>query len=187
MAKKARLISRKMLSTDERLIYESRPSAVKYMVSATIVILIGLGALALYLFQYLEDPPSVPYLQDYLDGEYGDYIYIALLAVFGLCALYFIVKWLRWGSTVFAVTDERIITQRGILNKSYEDVPLGLVASVDISQSIAKRMLGYGTIAISSQASSRGRATIVWEAVPDPLAVRRRIQDVLDTRAKREG
>jgi len=186
MARKARLVSRKMLSADERLIFESRPSAVKYMISATIVILIGLGALVLYSFQYFEDAPSVPYLQEHLDGEYGEYLYIALLAIFALCVLYFLVKWLRWGSTVFAVTDERIITQRGILNKSYEDVPLGLVASVDISQSVGKRMLGYGTIAISSQASSRGRATIVWEAVPNPLAVRRRIQDVLDTRTKKE-
>ncbi len=184
MVRRARLIPAKLLSSDERIVFESRPSAVVYMVSATIVMIIGLAAVVLYAWQYIPGSPSLPYIQEYLDGDYGLYIHYALLVVVVLCLLYFIARWLRWSSTIYAVTDERVITQRGILNKTYEDVPLTMVTNVDISQSLGKRVLRYGTIRITSQASSGNRATMTWTAVPSPLTVRRKIQEGMDTRTK---
>jgi membrane protein YdbS with pleckstrin-like domain len=174
-----------MLSSDENMIYESRPSAKKYMIAATVVMLIGLLALALFLWKFLPEPPDLPYIQEYLDGEYGDYIEWAALGIFVLCLLYFIAKWFRWGSTVYAVTDERIITQRGILNKVYEDIPLGMITNMNVSQTLGKRMLGYGTVYFATQSSQGRKGSIVWEAVPKPLAVRRKIQEVMDVRVKR--
>lgn len=173
-----------MLSSDERMVFESRPSAIKYMVSASIAMVIGLLALAVYLWKYLPDPPELPYIQEYLDGEYGAYVEYAALGIFVLCLLYFIIKRFRWGSTVYAVTDERIITQKGILNKTYEDIPLGMVTNMNVSQSIGKRMLGYGTIHFATQSSQGRRGAMAWEAVPDPLVVRRKIQEVMDVRVK---
>lgn len=184
MARKAKHISRSMLSSDERIVFESRPSAIKYMIPASIAIIIGLSALAVFLWKYIPDPPELPYIQEYLDGEYGEYVEYAALGVFVLCLLYFVVKWLRWGSTVYAVTDERIITQRGILNKTYEDIPLGMVTNVSVSQSIGKRMLGYGTVIFATQSSQGRRGSLAWEAVPSPLKVRRKMQEVMDVRVK---
>jgi len=184
MARKAKHIPRSMLSSDERMVYESRPSAIKYMVSASIVIIIGLLALLVFLWQYLPEPPGIPYIQEYLDGEYGQYIEYAALGIFVLCLLYFVIKWFRWGSTIYAITDERIITQRGILNKTYEDIPLGMITNMNVSQSIGKRMLGYGTIYFATQSSQGRKGSVVWEAVPGPLTVRRKIQEVMDVRVK---
>lgn len=184
MAKKAKHITRSMLSSDERMVYESRPSAIIYMISASVAIIIGLLALLVYLWRYIPDAPDLPYIQEYLDGEYGQYIEWAALGIFVLCLLYFIVKWFKWGSTVYAVTDERIITQKGILNKTYEDIPLGMVANMNVSQSIGKRMLGYGTINFATQSAQGRMGTIKWEAVPDPLRVRSKVQEVMDTRVK---
>jgi len=184
MARKAKRIPRALLSPDERVVYESRPCAVKYMTSAAIVILIGLGALVVYLWQFLPNPPDLPYVQEYLDGENGEYVGYAFLGIFVLAFLYFLVKWFRWGSTVYAVTDERIITQKGILNKTYDDIPLGMVTNVDISQSIGKRVLRYGTIYFSTQSSKGRQGTVVWDAVSHPLVVRRKIQEVMDVRHK---
>lgn len=184
MALKAKRIPRSMLSSDERMVYESRPSAIKYMVSATVAMVVGLLSLLVYLWKYIPDSPELPYLQEYLDGEYGEYIEWAALAIFALCILYFIVKWLRWGSTVYAITDERIVIQRGILNKTYEDIPMGMITNVGVSQSLGKRMLGYGTINFATQSSQGRKGSIVWEAVPDPLSVRRKIQEVMDIRVK---
>jgi uncharacterized membrane protein YdbT with pleckstrin-like domain len=102
-----------------------------------------------------------------------------------LLQLVFAVRRLRWSATVYAATDERIITQRGIINKTYEDVPVTMISSVDLAQSIGKRALGYGTIVFSTQGQSGARKKgLVWEAVPDPFAVRRRIQEVMDVRSK---
>jgi membrane protein YdbS with pleckstrin-like domain len=184
MARKAKHIPRGMLSSDERMVYESRPSAIKYMVSATIVIIIGLLALLVFLWQYIPDAPELPYIQEYVDGEYGQYVEYAALGIFVLCLVYFIVKWFRWGSTIYAITDERIITQRGILNKTYEDIPLGMITNMNVSQSIGKRMLGYGTIYFATQSSQGRKGSVVWEAVPGPLTVRRKIQEVMDVRVK---
>lgn len=184
MATKAKRISRSMLSSDERMVYESRPSAIIYMMSASIVIIIGLLALLVYLWQYIPDAPGLPYVQEYLDGEYGQYIDWAALGIFVLCFLYFTVKWFKWGSTVYAVTDERIITQKGILNKTYDDVPLGQVTNMSVRQTLGKRMLGYGTIEFATQSSQGRKDYIKWEAIPNPLTVRRKIQEVMDIRVK---
>lgn len=173
-----------MLSSDERMVYESRPSAIKYMVSASFAMIVGLLALVVFLWQYLSNPPEIPYIQEYLDGEYGQYIEYVALGIFVLCLLYFFVKWFRWGSTVYAITDERIITQRGILNKTYEDIPLGMVTNMNVSQSIGKRMVGYGTIHFATQSTQGRQGMIAWEAVPHPLTVRRKIQEVMDVRVK---
>jgi membrane protein YdbS with pleckstrin-like domain len=184
MAAKAKHIPRSMLSSDERMVYESRPSAIKYMISASFAIIIGLLALVVYLLQYLSDPPELPYIQEYLDEEYGEYIYYVALGIFVLCFLYFVVKWFRWGSTIYAVTDERVITQKGIVNKTYEDIPVGMVTSVNVHQSIGKRMLGYGTIYFATQSTQGRKGMVAWEAVPNPLTVRRKIQEVMDVRVK---
>ncbi len=184
MAAKAKRISRSLLSSDERMVFESRPSAIIYMMGASFAIIIGLLALLVYAWQYIPDAPEIPYLQEYLDGEYGQYIEWTALGIFVICFLYFVVKWFKWGSTVYAVTDERIITQKGILNKSYEDVPLGQVTNMNVHQTLGKRMLGYGTIKFATQSTAGRKEYIVWEAIPSPLTVRRKIQEVMDVRVK---
>jgi uncharacterized membrane protein YdbT with pleckstrin-like domain len=184
MAAKAKRISRSLLSSDERMVFESRPSAIIYMMGASFAIIIGLLALLVYAWQYIPDAPEIPYLQEYLDGEYGEYIGWAALGIFVICFLYFVVKWFKWGSTVYAVTDERIITQKGILNKTYEDVPLGQVTNMNVHQTLGKRMLGYGTIKFATQSTHGRKEFIVWEAIPSPLTVRRKIQEVMDVRVK---
>ncbi len=184
MAKKAKLIPRKFLSSDERIVFESRPSAWLYMKSATLAMLIGLIALVVFAWQWIPDAPELPYLNDYLTASYGDYVRWAFGAVFVLALLFFSAKWLRWSSTVYAATDERIITQKGILNKTYEDIPLTMITNIDMAQSLGKRALGYGTLVFSTQGLGGKRADMVWDAVPNPMTVRRRLQEVMDVRVK---
>jgi len=185
MAAKAKLIPRKMLSGDERVIFETRPSAWLYMKAASLALFIAVIALIGFAWSHIPDAPEIPYFSEALDGEYGDYIQWALLGIFVLMMLAFTIRWLRWSGTVYAATDERIITQKGIVNKTYEDIPVTMISSVDLAQSIGNRALGYGTIVFSTQGQSGGRKTgLVWEAVPDPFTVRRRIQEVMDIRTK---
>ncbi len=184
MARKGKHIPRKLLSSDENVVWESRPSALKFMVSASFAMLIGLAALVLYALEFLVDGPEIPYITEQLEGEYGEYLGYLLLVVFVIAFVYFLDKWLRWGSTVYAVTDERIITQKGILSKDYDDVELPMIASVDVHQPFSKRMLGYGTIRFSMSGSVGRKDDVVWEWVPDPLGVRRRVQEVMDIRVK---
>jgi uncharacterized membrane protein YdbT with pleckstrin-like domain len=184
MARKAKHIPRKLLSSDENVVWESRPSGLKFMISASLVMFVGLAALVVYALDSFAEDVSIPYLTEQLDGEYGQYIGYLLLMVFVLALVYFLVKWMRWGSTVYAVTDERIITQKGILSKDYDDIELPMISSVDVHQPFSKRMLGYGTIRFSMSGSAGKKDTVVWEWVPDPLGVRRKVQEVMDIRVK---
>lgn len=185
MAKKARLIPRKMLSNDEHVILETRPSAWLYMKGAALALILAVIALVGFAWKWIPDAPEIPYFSEALDGEYGQHIEWALLGFFVLMMLVFAVRWLKWSATVYAATDERIITQRGIINKTYEDVSVTMITSVDLAQSIGKRALGYGTIVFSTQGQAGAKHKgLVWEAVPDPFTVRRRIQEVMDTRSK---
>lgn len=185
MATKARLIPRKMLSSDEQLVLETRPSAWLYMKGAALALFVALVAIVGFVWKWIPGAPEIPYLSDAREGENGQYIEWGLLGVFVLMMLVFALRWLSWNRTVYAATDERVITQRGIINRTYEDIPVTMISSVDLAQSIGKRALGYGTIVFSTQGQSGARAKgLVWEAVPDPFTVRRRIQEVMDTRSK---
>jgi len=185
MSVKPKLIPRKFLSSDERLVFESRPSAFKFMVSGSIVMLFGIFALVIFAWKWIPNAPSIPYISDYIDNaDYGQFVQMAFGAVFFLALIYFFYKWLRWSSTVYAVTDERIILQRGILNKVYDDIALTLVTNVDLVQTFGKRVLGYGTLVFSTQGTTNRKNSLVWEWVPDPIDVRRKLQEVMDVRVK---
>ena len=184
MAKKSKLIPRQYLSSDEHLIFESRPSAWLYMKSAILSMVIGLVVLVLLAWVWIPDAPEIPYYSESLDGDYGAYIQLALGAIFVLLLVFFYGRWLRWSSTVYAVTDERLIKRKGILNKKYEDIPVTMVTNVDIAQSLGKRALGYGTIMISTQGVAGRKVDMVWAGGPDPLLVRSKIQEVMDIRVK---
>ena len=185
MSAKPKLIPRKFLSSDERLVFESRPSAFKFMVSGSIVMLFGIIALVIFAWKWIPHAPSIPYISDIIDNaDYGQFVQLAFGAVFFPALIYFFYKWLRWSSTVYAVTDERIILQRGILNKVYDDIALTLVTNVDLVQTFGKRVLGYGTLVFSTQGTTNRKNSLVWEWVPDPIDVRRKLQEVMDVRVK---
>jgi membrane protein YdbS with pleckstrin-like domain len=181
---KARMIPRGMLSSDERVIVETRPSAWLHMKAGSLSVVLGLIALLIYGWENISQLPDIPYLTDAQNGDYGQYIQWALLGVFVICMLFFVARWLIWTSTVYAATDERIIKQHGILGKTYEDIPLTMITNIDLGQSIGKRVLGYGTIIFSTQGLGGKKADMVWEAVPNPLKVRRSLQEVMDIRVK---
>jgi membrane protein YdbS with pleckstrin-like domain len=188
MARKAKLIPQKMLSSDERVMFETRPSAWLYMKSASLALLIALIALVIFLWEWIPDAPSIPYLSDYLEGSNGDLVQWAFAGLFFVMFVFFLYRYLKWGSTVYAATDERIITQRGIFNKTYEDIPVTMITNIDLAQSLGKRALGYGTMVFSTQGMSGARkADLVWEAVPNPFSVRRKIQEAMDVRIKPKG
>jgi len=184
MAKKARLIPRKFLSSDERVVFESRPSGWLYMKSASLAILIALVASVLFAWKWIPSAPDLPYVSSALSGGNGDLVQWAFAAVAVIALVFFAARWLRWSSTVYAATDERIIKQRGILNKIYEDIPLTMITNIDMAQSLGKRYLGYGTLVFSTQGLGGKKADMVWDAVPSPMTVRRKLQEVMDVRVK---
>lgn len=80
----------------------------------------------------------------------GSWIAIALAAL--IIFVFSVVPWLRWYTSTIAITDRRIITRRGILNRRGHDVPLRRINNVNYERSLTDRMLGCGTLILETAA-----------------------------------
>lgn len=73
---------------------------------------------------------------------------IIILLVAG--ALWLVGRYLKWISTHFVITSQRLIFRQGILAKHGIEIPLERVNNVNFHQSIFERMLGAGDLLIES-------------------------------------
>lgn len=72
---------------------------------------------------------------------------LAAVAVLGGWA---IVTWLRWTTTTFTITDQRVILDEGVLSHSSKVIPIDRVQDVSTRQSVLGRILGYGRVEIDA-------------------------------------
>lgn len=74
----------------------------------------------------------------------------------GLAVVLFVwlclIPFLRWWTTTFTITNRRLITRRGILNKRGHDLPLIRIANVEYERSFLDRILGCGTLTLTTAA-----------------------------------
>jgi membrane protein YdbS with pleckstrin-like domain len=75
---------------------------------------------------------------------------VVLILFVLLCA----VPFLRWVTTTYTVTNRRILTRRGILTKVGHDLPLVRVNNVETNRSLSDRVLGCGTIQLTTAAEA---------------------------------
>jgi uncharacterized membrane protein YdbT with pleckstrin-like domain len=67
-----------------------------------------------------------------------------------LCALWLVARYMKWATTNFVITSDRVIFRSGVLAKSGIEIPLERVNNVLFNQSIFERMLGAGDLLIES-------------------------------------
>lgn len=58
--------------------------------------------------------------------------------------------WITWFTTIYTVTDRRILTKRGWLSVHGESVALDRVQSIDFSRTILQRIFGSGNLIVDS-------------------------------------
>ncbi|MGA7428484.1 MAG: PH domain-containing protein [Rhodoplanes sp.] len=76
---------------------------------------------------------------------YGLWITLAVLLLAGAIILLVRAGYQRW-ITEIAVTDLRVIYKTGLLTRLTDEMPLGKVENIEITQSILGRALDYGTV-----------------------------------------
>jgi hypothetical protein len=129
--------------------------------------------------------PAVPGLTWFLGGfpSFGPYapanyltVLFDILTIVAL--LWLAVRYLRWISLVYAVTTSRVIIQRGILSRDFDQIPILQVRGVDVHQTIFDRVFQYGTIVISSEGCNRKTriGNEAWEGIPHPFEFQRLIE-----------
>jgi uncharacterized membrane protein YdbT with pleckstrin-like domain len=100
---------------------------------------------------------------------------IALLGVVLLIWLV-LIPFLRWRTTTYTITNRRLITRSGILNKVGKDLPLNRINEVSYERSLLDRMLGCGSLIVQTAAED---GTIVLHDVPDVEHVNLEITQLL--------
>lgn len=77
--------------------------------------------------------------------------WIAVVLIIAAVA-WLVLHYLRWTSTNFVITSDRVIFRHGIFAKSGIEIPLERVNSVHFNQSVFERMIGAGDLLIESGA-----------------------------------
>ncbi len=75
-----------------------------------------------------------------------------VLALIVGSAVWVVVRYVKWMTTNFVITSDRVIFRHGVIAKSGIEIPLERVNSVHFSQSIIERIVGAGDLLIESGA-----------------------------------
>lgn len=146
----------KLLADHERIVFDLKPHWVALipMVFWTVLFI------ALWVLGYnvskdqLDDP-----------GLAQNIIAIACLAgIFFLAG----VPFMRWSTTHFVLTTDRLITRSGVIAKQSREIPLERINDVTFNQSALERALGAGDLLIES-AGERGQSRITNVRHPEEV------------------
>jgi uncharacterized membrane protein YdbT with pleckstrin-like domain len=74
---------------------------------------------------------------------------LALILLVGT-AIWTVVRYLKWLTTNFVITSNRLIFRQGVIGKSGVEIPLERVNNVNFKQSVFERILGAGDLLIES-------------------------------------
>lgn len=81
------------------------------------------------------------------EKDWMTYPLVVLLVVVGL---WLGVRYLKWVTTNFVITSQRVIFREGIIAKKGIEIPLERVNNVNFNQGIVERILGAGDLLIES-------------------------------------
>ncbi|HSK26371.1 MAG TPA: PH domain-containing protein [Jiangellales bacterium] len=153
----------RLLGDEEEVVLHLRTHAKALAVPVLVLLLVA--AAAGFGWGFLPDDGAGPVLRLVVLG-------LAVLVVlrFALWPL------LRWLTTTYTVTTERLITRTGVLNRTGRDIPLSRINDVAYEQSIGDRVVGAGTLVVSA-ASEQGQ--VVLDDVPRVHQVQLRLSELV--------
>ncbi|MFD2027487.1 PH domain-containing protein [Promicromonospora aerolata] len=97
-----------------------------------------------------------------------------VLLVLGLAAA--AGPFLRWRTTRYIITNQRVALRTGVLTQTGRDIPLYRINNVTFEKQLSDRIWGCGTLVISDGTDQPG---MVLDDVPDVEAVQRALQDLV--------
>jgi len=105
-------------------------------------------------------------------GAAHDPVVIALLVVVLVALWWFVRRYLRWATTRFVLTTDRLILRSGVLARQGCELPLERVDDITFHQSLFERVLGAGDLRVESGGE---RARHVFPRIPRPARVQNEI------------
>ena len=151
-----------LLHAKERIVIDSRPHW--WFVTPAAAALVAVCVLGL-----------VAAASNWWDG-FNIAIGVLLLGALG----YFAVRYAKWISTNFVLTNDRVIYRFGVIAKKGVEIPLDKVNTVFFNQTIFGRMMGFGSLKIES-ASETG--SDMFTDIRKPSLVQNEIYIQMDAKA----
>lgn len=151
----SKMIPRNMLKEGEKIIFEVHPHKVYTLLGpwifGAILVLGGVGA----------------FLVSVLAG-----IIVEVIAF-----LVFLVPYLKWRYTIYALTTGRVIRLRGVISKDVYESPLKKIQDLKLKISVSQRIFGCGDIMITTA----GTAAIecVWKNIGNPREAQKSLRNLL--------
>jgi len=71
-------------------------------------------------------------------------------AIAALATVWLVIRYLKWRTTYFVITSDRLIYRHGVIAKAGIEIPLERVNNVNFKQGIFERMIGAGDLLIES-------------------------------------
>jgi len=72
------------------------------------------------------------------------------LAAIAIAGLWLIVVWIRWQSTAYTLTDQRIKIETGVFGRSSKIIPIDRIQDCTTKQTLIGRILGYGRVEVDA-------------------------------------
>ena len=160
---------RTKLKEEENLIIEVRKH--------WIVLLKPIVAIACILF-------ILPNLNKYNPSGFKDILFKASLYGLAACILYLVYVYLDRRYDIWAVTNQRVIDESGIITHRAKESPLEKINNIDIVQTLMGRLMGYGRVQIQT-AATEGESWINF--VEKPVALQDAIIRERENLRKREN
>jgi uncharacterized membrane protein YdbT with pleckstrin-like domain len=110
------------------------------------------------------------------DGNVVNYIGIALIA---FTVLNLLVVYLKWVTTDFVLTTDRLITRSGILSRHSREIPLDRINDLSCHQSLFERVIHAGDLMIES-GGEMGQST--FSNVGDPFELQNAVHRAIEAR-----
>jgi len=167
-----RLFEPSVLTTGETMRWEDRPHWIILFRSMTWFILISIVFIVVLCV--------------------GVWPFVFFWLIFGL--LPFIMAFISWKCTLYGITSERALWQRGFLGKSRESVPFDKIINVGLDYGFIERIVGCGTITLATAAgvmkyTKRGGALgggIYYRAVRNSEGVEKFLRDTIESEKRRK-
>ena len=108
---------------------------------------------------------------------------VLLIAAFGIGIIILLYWYIKTRATALTVTDQELMYERGILSKERTSVSLKHIRSVNIAQGFVNRIMGVGTVQIST-AGDEPEFTIA--DMPDPYVIQEAITKAQEMRSNND-
>jgi uncharacterized membrane protein YdbT with pleckstrin-like domain len=79
-------------------------------------------------------------------------VFLIAIGVIGLAVIIwlFLVPFVRWRTTHFIVTTDRVMAREGVIKRTGIDIPMSRISSVRFEHGLTDRIFGCGTLIVES-------------------------------------